>query len=576
MAADGESEHLARNNIDSASFSTERESQILDAVAAAKRGGWKTFPFITGTAVGMQLSNVGWAANLIVYLIQEFNISNINATRISNVVNGCSLLFPVLGAIIADSLFGCFTVISISTFISLVGSSLLTVTASLDSLRPQRCEIGSSFCQTPSKSQFAALYASLALLCIGIGGSRYTLTTMGAYQHDKPQHQEIFFNWFFVALNISSVISVTVLVYIEENVSWRLGFGLCLAANFVAFAIFQLGKHFYRLDKPHGSPFIDLARVIVATVRKWKVVPSTRSEDYYQENNHETMNALPTTLKQDFRFLNRAALKTEGDIRADGSIAKSWRLCSVQEVEDLKALIRIFPLWSSGLMLSTAANVANSLTILQVLTMNRHLGPHFKIPAASVGVIRFLSFSIFLIFVDRLLSPLWQKLTRRSLMPLQRIGAGHLVTATGMVVSALVESKRLKIAHAHPFDSTVPMLAVLLFPQLVLDGIGESFYFPGQVSLYYQEFPVSLRSTSTSMMAMILGISFYLSTAFIDIIRDVTAWLPDNINNGRVDNVYWTLVVLLAVNFCYYMVCSWLYKYQNSERVADDSFGSAR
>ncbi|KAJ4725950.1 protein NRT1/ PTR FAMILY 2.7-like [Melia azedarach] len=566
MAVDGESEHLARNNIDSASFSIEREARISEVVAAANGGGWITFPFIAATVVGMQLCNNGWAANLVVYLIQEFNISSINATKISNVVNGCTLLLPVMGAIIADSFFGSFTVIWISTFISLLGSSLLTVIASLDSLRPQRCEIGSSFCESPSKSQFAILYASIAMLCIGIGGSRYVLTTMGAYQFDNPHDQGIFFNWFFIAYYVASVISSTVLIYIEENVSWKLGFGICIAANFAAFAIFLLGKRFYRRDKPQGSPFVALARVIVATVRKWRVALSTRSEDYYQETNEIINNVLPATFKQNFRFLNRAALKTEGDIRADGSIAKSWRLCSVQQVEDLKALIRIFPLWSSGLILSTTAAVANSLTLLQALTMNRHLGPHFEIPAISLGVINFLSSCIFLIFIDRLLSPLWKKLTRRSVTPLQRIGAGHFVTATGMVVSALIEIKRLKIAHANPFDSTVPMLALWLIPQMVLGGIGEALYFPGQVSLYYQEFPASLRSTSTSMSAMILGIGFYLSTAFIDIIHDVTAWLPDNINNGRVDNVQWTLLVLVAVNFCYYMVCSLLYKYQNAER----------
>lgn len=42
-----------------------------------------------------------------------------------------------------------------------------------------------------------------------------------------------------------------------------------------------------------------------------------------------------------FRFLNRAALQTESDRQADGSFARSWRLCTVEEVEDLKKLIRI-------------------------------------------------------------------------------------------------------------------------------------------------------------------------------------------------------------------------------------------
>jgi peptide/histidine transporter 3/4 len=143
-----------------------------------------------------------------------------------------------------------------------------------------------------------------------------------------------------------------------------------------------------------------------------------------------------------------------------------------------------------------------------------------------------------------------------------------------MAVSALVESKRLKIAKDHQLQdqpgAIVPMLALWLFPQLVLVGVGEAFHFPGQVALYYQEFPVSLRSTSTAMISLIIGISFYLSTGLIDFVRRVTSWLPDNINNGKLENVYWMLVVVGVVNFGYYLVCANLYKYQNV-RGADSS-----
>ena len=165
---------------------------------------------------------------------------------------------------------------------------------------------------------------------------------------------------------------------------------------------------------------------------------------------------------------------------------------------------------------------------------------------------------------------MWQRLTRRSPRPLQKIGLGHVLNILSMTVSALVESKRLKIAQAHHLQdqpkSIVPMLALWLFPQLVLVGIGEAFHFPGQVALYYQEFPMSLKSTSTAMIALIIGISFYLSTALIDLVRRVTGWLPDNINAARLDNVYWLLVVGGVINFGYYLVCASLYKYQDVER----------
>lgn len=72
---------------------------------------------------GLSLASGGWLTNLMVYLIQEFNVKNIDAAQIYNVVNGCISLFPVLGAIIADSFLGCYAVIWISSIISLLVSS---------------------------------------------------------------------------------------------------------------------------------------------------------------------------------------------------------------------------------------------------------------------------------------------------------------------------------------------------------------------------------------------------------------------------------------------------------------------
>ena len=58
-----------------------------------------------------------------------------------------------------------------------------------------------------------------------------------------------------------------------------------------------------------------------------------------------------------------------------------------------------------------------------------------------------------------------------------------------------------------------------------------------------------------------IGISFYLSTALITLIQKTTKWLPNDINHGRVDNVYWLLVIVGVLN--YFLVCAWFYRYRN-------------
>ena len=127
----------------------DRETQLSSS--STKYGGWITLPFIIGqppslslslslthricldqyisyfylyqegAAAGFTLGGGGWISNLIVYLIQVFTLKNVNATQISNIVSGSTNLLSVIGAIVANSFFGTFSVATVSACISLLG-----------------------------------------------------------------------------------------------------------------------------------------------------------------------------------------------------------------------------------------------------------------------------------------------------------------------------------------------------------------------------------------------------------------------------------------------------------------------
>ncbi|KAF8015572.1 hypothetical protein BT93_H1172 [Corymbia citriodora subsp. variegata] len=533
--------------------------------AESRRAGWITFPFIIGAAALWSLGGSGWMTNLIVYLIKEFNVNQIDAAQISNVINGCVSLLPILGAIIADSVLGCFLVASISSFIASMGIVLLSLTATLNSLRPELCAHKSSSCKAPSYLQFFVLYTGIVLAILGASGVRFTIATFGANQFESQKDQSTFFNWFFFATYVTFALSSTLVVYIEDNVSWASGFWLCVAANLIALAVFVAGNRYYRHETPQGSPLLSLARVLFASFWKRKLQPSLNADEFYY-GQHERNKEVETPPTKNFRFLDRAAMKIDGDTKFDNSIAKPWRLCTVQQVEDLKCVIKMFPLWSSAIFLSTPIAVQTSMTVLQALTMDRHLGPHFMIPASSVVVMIMISASVSLVLIDRFRStfPLWKKMTGSPPTVFLRIGVGHLLSVLGLIVSALIESLRLRAAHLHHLQNVntlpVPMSALWLFPQLILVGVGEAFHLPGQVSLYFREFPVNLSNSATAMVAAVIGISYYLSTALVGLVRRITAWLPENLNDGRLDCMYWLLAGIGMVNFGYYLVCATLYK----------------
>uniref|UniRef100_A0A0A9GF02 Peptide transporter n=1 Tax=Arundo donax TaxID=35708 RepID=A0A0A9GF02_ARUDO len=550
----------------------DHESLQQPSDRARKKGGWITFPFLAVAMTGLGVATSGALSNLVVYLIKEYNVPSVDAAQISNIVSGCLSVAPVAGAIVADAFFGCYPIVAVSMFFSVLSLVVFTLTASLRGLRPVPCQPGAGACEPASAGQMAALYAGVFLMCVSAAGSRFNQATMGADQFDSAADRDVLFNWFFIFFYASSVLGSTVIVYLQDTVSWTLGFGISGAAGVLGLAALLLGARYYRRPAVRGSPFTGLARVAVAAARKRKVNVATLGElrFYYGgpcgDGDEKTSDTnLPAS--DSFSFLNRAALITDGDIvAADGSVARPWRICTVQEVEDFKAVLRILPLWSAAIFLSVAIGVQINFTILQALAMDRAVG-RFTVPAGSMIVSCLLAVVVSLGLLDRVLLPLWRRLTGHDPTPLQRIGAGHVLTVVSMAASAVVERRRLATVRAHGEEDNPawvsPMSAMWLVLPFALSGVGEALHFPGQVTLYYQEFPPSLKNTATGMVAMIVALGFYLSTALIGVVRHATAWLPDNMNASRLENLYWLLAVLVTVNFGYYLIWARLYKYQN-------------
>ncbi|KAL3530629.1 hypothetical protein ACH5RR_009951 [Cinchona calisaya] len=315
---------------------------------------------------------------------------------------------------------------------------LLSLTAAFSKLRPPHCESGSNLCKKPSEVQISVLYISLALASLGNSGTRFTIGSLGAKQFDKPKHQGIFFNWYIFVMYTSSVVCSILIVYIQDDISWAWGFGICLAGNIIGLALFLAGNNIYRRLKPQGSPFASLGRVIVAATRKRNMLLSINSEDHCQDTQ---TNAFVTP-KKFFRFLNHAAMKAEGDTEQDGSIRKPWRICTVREVEDFKGLIKMLPLWLSGIL----------------------------IPAGTMPVFISIATCITIFLSDRFLFPMWENWTHRPITPLQRVGIGHVMDILSMVALALVEAKRLNIVRQNNLQDqdnavvVVPMSVFWLVP----------------------------------------------------------------------------------------------------------------
>lgn len=68
-----------------------------------------------------------------------------------------------------------------------------------------------------------------------------------------------------------TICAQTVLVYIQDNVGFALGYGIPTIGLVVSILVFLLGTPLYRHRLPSGSPLTRMVQVFVASLRKWKL-----------------------------------------------------------------------------------------------------------------------------------------------------------------------------------------------------------------------------------------------------------------------------------------------------------------
>lgn len=151
---------------------------------------------------------------------------------------------------------------------------ILTLSASVPALKPPSC-VGIA-CLDASTAQYAIFFIGLYLIALGTGGIKPCVSSFGADQFDDTDPLErvskgSYFNWYYFSINIGSLISGTLLVWIQDNYGWGLGFGIPTVFMALAILSFFSGTTVYRFQKPGGSPFTRNFQVIVASIRKWYI-----------------------------------------------------------------------------------------------------------------------------------------------------------------------------------------------------------------------------------------------------------------------------------------------------------------
>ncbi|CAI0558523.1 unnamed protein product [Linum tenue] len=394
--------------------------------------------------------------------------------------------------------------------------------AHFEELRPAPCNGGQvtdpTRCESATSGQSAVLYIGLYLIALGAGGVRAALPALGADQFDPKDPEEApklsnFFNWFFFSLTTGAIVGVTLIVWVGENKGWDLAFGISALAVLLAVSVLILGKRFYRITAPAGSPFVRIAQVLVAAMRN-RHLETPKPEDALYEK--EGINGEILKRTNQFRFLDKAAVPSSANKEQAYNSTDPWRLCTTTQVEETKILIRMLPIILSTIFLNTCLAQLQTFTTQQGNTMDRELG-EFKVPASSVPVLPLLFIFLMIPLYDRVFVPFARGITGvpSGVRHLQRIGVG-----------------------------------------LVLS-----------MEFFYSESSAGMKALATGISMCSSSFGYFLSSVVVEVVNRLSGgWLEsNNLNRVKLHYFYWLLAGLSVVNLGVYLVCASWYKYKEVE-----------
>ncbi|XP_008792048.2 protein NRT1/ PTR FAMILY 6.2-like [Phoenix dactylifera] len=540
----------------------------------SKTGGWVPAALILGIEICERLSTMGIAVNLVTYLGGTMHLPSAESANVVSDFMGTSFLLCLLGGFLADSFLGRYLTIAIFAVVQALGTCMLSVTTRLPQLRPPPCNSLSSRstkCEQANGFQLGILYLSLYLIALGTGGLKSSVSGFGTDQFDEKNEEEktqmvYFFSRFFFFISTGTLLAVTVLVYIQDEVGRSWAYGICCISMLIAILVFLSGTRRYRYKQSAGSPIVHILQVVAAAARKKKLqYPSNIA--FLYENSPEASRIQHT---DQFRCLDKAAIVAEGDDEVNGetSSPNPWKLCSVTRIEEVKMMIRLLPVWATTIMFWTIYAQMITFSVEQATTMERSIGG-FQIPAGSLTVFFAGAILITLAVYDRMIMPLLKKWKgKQGFSNLQRIGIGLALSVIGMAAAAVAEVKRLSVARgagpaaAHHRGTTLPISVFILIPQFFLVGAGEAFVYTGQLDFFITRSPKGMKTMSTGLFLTTLSLGFFLSSFLVSVVKSLTGgkhgngWLADNINYGRLDCFYGLLAVLSAINLGAFLVCA--------------------
>ncbi|KAJ1296011.1 hypothetical protein BS78_01G266300 [Paspalum vaginatum] len=537
----------------------------INKLPALKRstGKWRACFLILGVEFCECLAFFSISQNLVTYLTTVLHESKVTAARNVSAWVGSCFLTPLLGAFVADTYWGRYKTIAVFFPLYILAMAVLIASASLPIFSDD--DHGGS----GSSVHRSVVYIGIYLAAIGSGGVKPCTSAFGADQFDTNDPDETvkkgsFFNWYYFMISTSSLLSGTLVVWLQDNVGWAVSYVIPTLLMLVCFPLFLAGSKMYRFRKMGASPLKSVLQVIVAAVSKWQMELPDDSSRLFE---------LPSAAHRikhtnEFKFFDKAAINIVTSDNNQVSTTQptsssSWRLCTVTQAEELKMLLRMLPVWASFLAFYAVSSLMVPTLVEQGMFMDNRVGS-FAIPPASMSVVSSLSLLTWVPIYEAVLVPLARRLTgnHKGISPTLRLGIGQALCTLAMVYAAMLEAARLAVAEAQGLtDQSVPVPMSILWqaPVYVLHGAAQVFGGIGVTEYFYDQAPRTMRSLCAALANLAIASGSYISSAVLAIVAVATTrdgapgWIPDNLNQGHLDYYYWTWAFLNLLSLALFL-----------------------
>ncbi|XP_055987621.1 solute carrier family 15 member 3 [Sorex fumeus] len=499
----------------------------------------------------------GVSSNLVLYLTGvDLHWAGWQASRAELVFLGASYLLSPVGGWLADVYLGRYRALTLSLLLYLAAASLLAATASSDG-RLSFCgdmpaqplvpgcpeEHG---CPSAPRSPYCAptLCSAFLLLALAASSVRSNLTSFGADQVMVLGRQANirFFNWFYWSINVGGVLSLLVVAFVQQNISFLMGYYITVGCVALAFFIFLFATPIFITKPPMGSQISSMLKLAFQNCcpRLWRPYPERAPQGaHLLPDQRSPQGPSPQEDAANFQVL----------------------------VKILPVLVTLVPYWMVYFqMQSTYVLQGLHLQIPNIFPVPTNTsvalstqGKSYKFPEAWLFLANVVVLLILVPVKDHLLDPMLLQ-CKLLASPLRKMALGMFFGFASVVVAGVLERTRLRyvqrkwIIKQYIGDNLYTAASLSIWwqvPQYLLIGISEIFASISGLEFAYSEAPRSMQGVLMGLFFCLSGVGSLMGSGLLAVLTLPGAWMhcpqdSGNINNCQMDRYYFLLAGIQA------------------------------